>query len=80
MSSPTIARELHDHWHKLVGALLARYGDQRLGEADLAAIDGMAVVASHDDDGRTLVLRLMPQAEAERLEREFCRGDAGRPA
>lgn len=73
MNAPTIADELGGNWHKVVGALLAKYGDQRLGVAEIACLDGLAVVVSHADDGHTLVLRLLPQAEADRLAEEFQR-------
>lgn len=71
---PTIADEPKDQWHKVVAALLVKYGDQKLTVAEFQPIDGMSVVASYSGPGGdTLVLRLVSNAEALRLQDEFQR-------
>jgi len=71
----TIADEMDDQalWHKVVGALLVKFGDQNLNMADFAPIEGKAVVIGTSNEGRTITLRLMSNAEAERLAADFQR-------
>jgi len=73
MKEPTIADEMRGQWHKVVGALLVKYGDQKLTLAEFEPLDGKAVVVSHADDGHSLIVRLLPEAEANRLSEEFQR-------
>lgn len=72
---PTIADELHGHWHKVAAVLAAKLGngDVRLEPADFEAIDGKSVVVSHENEGRTLRVRVLPEAEATRLGEDFQR-------
>lgn len=70
---PTIADELGGHWHKLVAALLARHGDQTLAVDDFARLEGKTVVVGHRQGGTVMELRLMDDAEAERLQEEYQR-------
>lgn len=71
MSEPTIADEMKDQWHKVVGALLGKFGDQQLTIEDFAGIDGKVVVVSHRDEGHVMTLRLVTPAEAYRLTEAF---------
>lgn len=70
---PTIADELEGQWHKLAAAMVAKYGDQRFELGDFQRCNGMTLVASHADGGRTLTLRLVTEAEGVRLADEYQR-------
>ena len=73
MTEKTIVDEMNENdlWHKIVGALIAKYGDQKLTIEDFQPIDGKTVVVTTENDGNTFVLRLIGNAEAERLAEEF---------
>lgn len=76
MDEPTIADELNNQqlWHKVAGALVARAGgDLTLSGQDFAPLEGMCVVVSHEKDGTIMRLRVLPQAEADRLAADFQR-------
>jgi len=72
----TIADEMPGHWHKVLAALMEKIEvrDFTLSMVEFAAIAGSAVVVSHQDGGRIMRVRLLPNAEAERLGELFRQG------
>lgn len=77
MTEPTIADEMNskggeNHWHKVAGMLCMKLGrDVRLDAADVTALAGHSVVLSHEQGGTVLRVRVLPDAEAQRLGDEF---------
>lgn len=72
----TIADEMTGNWHTVVAMLMAKFGvtDVTLSMLEATAIGGMAVAVSHQDRGRVMRLRLLPEAEALRLGELFQQG------
>lgn len=73
MNPPNIADELAGNWHKVAAMLLHRLaGDQQFSVAEIQSLPpNHTIVASHEQDGTVLRFRLLPNAEAERIAREF---------
>lgn len=69
-SEPSVADELNDgQWHKVAAILVYHFcgGDVAFGMEQINTLEGKAIVASHEQGGTVLRLRVLPDAEAQRM-------------
>jgi hypothetical protein len=71
--SPTKQFDLSGTWNGVVVAMLHKYGTQRITAAELAPVIALNVrpVVHYEDNGNTAIVRLVPVAEATRIEQMF---------
>lgn len=66
-----VTREVHDHWHKIVGILLLKMGKDsvEITEADVIALGDNQMSVAFDTRGGKCFVRLLSMEEGERLAR-----------